>query len=90
MRRRNGQFATGTTGNPLGRPKRADEQFLVDLWSKHGQQQFSNAIARGERWALKVLVDKLYANKRHEESGAMTEVLAPVICFDKAFENRFS
>ena len=64
MRRNNGQYAKGTTGNPLGRPKRADEQFLIDLWETHGQKQFSNAIEKGEQWALKVLVDKLYPNQK--------------------------
>lgn len=64
MRNENGQFVKGFTGNPLGRPKRADEQFLVDLWDSHGQTQFSNSIEKGEKWALKVLVDKLYPNQK--------------------------
>ena len=64
MRNEKGQFIKGSTGNPNGRPKRAEEQFLVDLWSEHGQKAFSAAVEAGEQWALKVLVDKLYANKR--------------------------
>lgn len=64
MRNKNGQFIKGSTGNPNGRPKRADEQFLVDLWSKHGQKQFAKSVKAGEQWALKLLADKLYANKR--------------------------
>lgn len=64
MRNKKGQFIKGSTGNPKGRPKRADEQFLVDLWSKHGQKQFTKAVKGGEQWALKLLADKLYANKR--------------------------
>jgi hypothetical protein len=67
MRNQKGQFIKGATGNPLGRPKRAEEQFLVDLWSEHGQQAFSSAVQAGEQWALKVLVDKLYANKRESQ-----------------------
>ncbi len=64
MRDEKGQFIKGSTGNPLGRPKRAEEQFLVDLWTEHGQKAFATAVEGGEQWALKVLVDKLYANKR--------------------------
>jgi len=67
MRNEKGQFIKGATGNPLGRPKRAEEQFLVDLWTEHGQQAFSSAVKGGEQWALKVLVDKLYANKRESK-----------------------
>jgi len=67
MRNKKGQFIKGATGNPLGRPKRAEEQFLVDLWSEHGQRAFSSAVQAGEQWALKVLVDKLYANKRESQ-----------------------
>lgn len=64
MRNQKGQFIKGTTGNPLGRPKRAEEAFLVDLWTEHGQAAFASAIKGGEQWALKVLMDKLFANKR--------------------------
>lgn len=64
MRDEKGQFIKGSTGNPLGRPKRAEEQFLVDLWTERGQKAFATAVEAGEPWALKVLVDKLYANKR--------------------------
>jgi hypothetical protein len=64
MRNGKGQFTKGSTGNPLGRPKRAEEQFLVDLWTEHGQKAFASAVKAGEQWALKALVDKLYANKR--------------------------
>lgn len=64
MRNDKGQFIKGATGNPLGRPKRAEEAFLVDLWSEHGQAAFTEAIKGGEQWALKVLMDKLFANKR--------------------------
>lgn len=64
MRDEKGQFIKGYTGNPLGRPKRADEEFLVDLWTEHGQQVFAEAVRGGKRWAIKLLVDKLYANKK--------------------------
>ena len=64
MRNDKGQFIKGVTGNPLGRPKRAEEAFLVDLWTEHGQAAFTSAIKNGEQWALKVLMDKLFANKR--------------------------
>ena len=64
MRNGKGQFIKGSTGNPLGRPKRAEEQFLLDLWTEHGQTAFSSAVKEGEQWALRILVDKLYANKR--------------------------
>ncbi|MFT7591754.1 MAG: hypothetical protein ACI9UJ_001683 [bacterium] len=68
MRNENGQFIKETTGNPLGRPKKADEQYLVDLWTEHGQQVFSEAVIDKQQWAVKLLMDKLYANKK--ESGA--------------------
>ena len=64
MRDEKGQFIKGYTGNPLGRPKRAEEQFLVDLWTTRGQKAFATAVEAGEPWALKVLMDKLFANKR--------------------------
>lgn len=64
MRNDKGQFVKGVTGNPLGRPKRAEEAFLVDLWTEYGQAAFTSAIKDGEQWALKVLMDKLFANKR--------------------------
>ena len=64
MRNDKGQFVKGVTGNPLGRPKRAEEAFLVDLWTEHGQIAFTSAVKGGEQWALKVLMDKLFANKR--------------------------
>ena len=64
MRDEKGKFIKGYTGNPLGRPKRAEEQFLVDLWTEDGQKAFTIAVRAGEPWALKTLVDKLYANKR--------------------------
>ena len=64
MRNGKGQFIKGSTGNPLGRPKRAEEAFLVDLWTEHGQVAFASAVKGGEQWALKVLMDKLFANKR--------------------------
>ncbi len=38
MRNKRGQFAKGYTGNASGRPKKADEQYLVDLWTEHGQK----------------------------------------------------
>lgn len=64
MRDEKGQFIKGSTGNPLGRPKRAEEQFLIDLWTEHGQKAFGEAVKNGEQWALKTLVDKLFANKK--------------------------
>lgn len=64
MRNEKGQFLKGMTGNPLGRPKRAEEAFLVDLWTEHGQRTFTEAVKGGEQWALKVLMDKLFANKK--------------------------
>lgn len=73
MRDENGQFIKGYTGNPLGRPKRADEEFLVDLWTEHGQQVFADAVRGGKRWAIKLLVDKLYANKKEVTAGISIE-----------------
>lgn len=71
MRDEKGQFIKGSTGNPLGRPKRAEEQFLVDLWTEHGQKAFATAVRSGEQWALRTLVDKLYANKRESMLDVM-------------------
>ncbi len=79
MRRQNGQFAKGHTGNPNGRPKRADEQFLVDLWDQHGQKQFSDAIRNGERWALKTLIDKLYPNQKPIEYQTPVSLPQPIL-----------
>lgn len=90
MRRNNGQFAKGSTGNPLGRPKRADEQFLIDLWEAHGQKQFSDAIEKGERWALKVLMDKLYPNLKDVAARITPDTPPLVISFDSAFASKFA
>ena len=79
MRNEKGQFIKGTTGNPLGRPKRADEQFLVDLWSEHGQTDFSSAVQNNERWALKALIDKLYPNQKAIESITERDILQPLL-----------
>lgn len=80
MRDENGQFIKGYTGNPLGRPKRANEEFLVDLWTEHGQSAFSEAVKGGKRWAIKLLVDKLYPNKKAVEVGIyMKELPIPII-----------
>lgn len=64
MRDQNGRFLKGTSGNVKGRPKRADEQVLIDLWESEGQTQLSKAVKNGERWAIKLLVDKIFANKK--------------------------
>ena len=89
MRNHNGQFIKGSTGNPLGRPKRADEQFLIDLWEAHGQKQFSSAIEQGERWALKVLMDKLYPNLKDVDTRINAESPKLSISFDSAFASKF-
>ena len=74
MRNSKGQFVKGATGNPMGRPKRADEQFLIDLWEEHGQKAFSNAVEKKEQWALKLLMDKLYSNKRDVEARVNADI----------------
>ncbi len=86
MRKYNGQFSKGTTGNPLGRPKRAEEQFLLDLWEEHGQGQFSDAIKKSEQWALKILIDKLYPNKKDVDTRINVENPKLIITFDAAFK----
>ena len=82
MRKENGQFEKGSSGNPNGRPSRADEQFLINLWDEHGKKKFSYAIKKGERWALKSLLDKLYPNRKPEpyeiERGLRTPILSGV------------
>jgi hypothetical protein len=84
MRNEKGQFQKGMTGNPAGRPKRADEQFLLDLWDEHGKKQFSCAIKNNERWALKVLLDKLYFNKKPD---AYSDGSTPLtIMFDRSLD----
>ena len=90
MRKNNGQFAKGSTGNPNGRPKRADEQFLIDLWEAHGQKEFSDAIEKGERWALKVLMDKLYPNLKDVDARLSAEPSKLVINFDPALAHKFA
>jgi hypothetical protein len=64
MRSKNGQFSKGFTGNPNGRPKRAEESFLIDLWESDGQRVFSDEVKSGKQWAIKMLIDKLYPNKK--------------------------
>lgn len=66
MRSKKGQFIKGHSGNLQGRPKRADENILIDLWESEGQKVFSDAVKDGKQWAIKLLVDKLYSNKRDE------------------------
>lgn len=90
MRQNNGQFAKGSTGNPHGRPKRADEGFLLDLWETHGQKKFSSAIENGEQWALKVLMDKLYPNRKDVDARINLEAPRPIITFDSAFASKFA
>lgn len=74
MRNEKGQFLKGATGNPKGRPKRADEQFLIDLWTDHGKDIFTQAVIDEKDWAIKLLVNKIYGNKltidhsNHEET----------------------
>lgn len=88
MRNTNGQFTKGTSGNPLGRPKRADEQFLINLWDEFGKQQFTNAIKNGERWALKALLDKLYPNQKPIDDFAEGLKPVPIISFDSSFMSK--
>lgn len=87
MRKNNGQFAKGSTGNPNGRPKRADEQFLIDLWAEHGQTAFSKAIKDNERWALKVLIDKLYPNIKPVDTFSSNSNIKTIeiVKFDSVF-----
>jgi hypothetical protein len=72
MRDEKGQFIKGHTGNPLGRPKRADEQMLLDIWDQHGRTQFMACVERGEPWALRTLMDKLFANRKPTEEDTKT------------------
>ena len=83
MRNEKGQFVKGASGNPAGRPKRADEQFLVDIWNEDGQRQFSNAVKRGEQWAVSKLVDKLFASPKMAEIDLKADM--PQIVFDPTF-----
>jgi len=66
MRNNKGQFKKGNSGGP-GRPKRADEQILIDLWDNAGKKQFEKAVKAGKEWALKKLLDKLFGDKRQTE-----------------------
>jgi len=78
MRDENGQFIKGSSGNPKGRPKRASEQTLIDLWNSAGLNKFTEAIEKGEQWSIKLLIDKIYPNKKavdmdisHDENGVV-------------------
>lgn len=83
MRNEKGQFIRGQSGNSSGRPKRADEQFLIDLWTDHGKEIFTQAVIDKKDWAVKLLVNKLYANKLsvrrsdHEETDHSLEAPQP-------------
>ena len=80
MRDSSGRFQKGHSGNSNGRPKRAEEQFLIDIWEEHGQKQFLDAVKNGERWALKSLVDKLYPNKKPiEQRSAEQSLPQPIL-----------
>jgi hypothetical protein len=85
MRNEHGQFIKGHTGNPLGRPKRADEQYLIDLWTEHGQKAFACAVEEGEQWAIKLLLDKLYANKKDVDARISVEPPKLSVIFDPVF-----
>tara|TARA_B100000508_G_C11455606_1_gene276568 strand:- start:149 stop:433 length:285 start_codon:yes stop_codon:yes gene_type:complete len=85
-RNSNGQFKKGVSGNPNGRPKRADEQFLLDLWEEEGKKQFSEAVRQGDRWALKVLVDKLYPSPKRSNPTIPVEHTPILVKFDSAFK----
>ena len=87
MRNSKGQFTKGHTGNPNGRPKRADEQELLQIWNQCGREKFTKAIEEGKEWALKLLVDKLYPARKISEASIAMPNKALTVNFDSSFEN---
>jgi hypothetical protein len=80
-------FKKGQSGNPKGRPTKAEEQKLNDQLSPHSPKAIKaliDGVEQGERWAIKMFFEYLYGRptQRIEQTGVNqqpTEIIFTVL-----------